>query len=362
MRIALERIRRGRSERSLIMVGLRGVGKTVLLNRMMRDAEVAGFSVTSFEVPENKSFLSLLAPKLRAVLTRLSRVEAAKELALRALGGLESLSRRLRIKYSEFEFGLDIEPESHLADSGDLDTDLPELFVAVGEAARAAKTAVVIAVDEMQHISTAELGALIMALHRCSQQSLPITLVGAGLPQLRGQLGDAKSYAERLFRFPMIGPLDASQARRAIVAPIQSEGAKIAPDAMDEIFRQTHGYPYFLQEWGKQSWETAPDSPIALSDVQVATGEAIAVLDESFFRVRYDRCTPQQREYMRAMAALGSGPYRSGDVAKQLGRRTEQFSQVRSDLIKKGMIWSPGHGDLEFTVPLFDEFMRRMMP
>jgi hypothetical protein len=203
---------------------------------------------------------------------------------------------------------------------------------------------------------------LITSLHRTAQRNLPVVLVGAGLPQLRGKMGRAKSYAERLFDFPEIGALSAQAARTAIVKPANDRGVKVNNDAFEHILQQTHGYPYFLQEWGKHSWDAAPRSPITLEDVRMGTTTAIAALDESFFRVRFDRLTPVEKKYLRAMAEIGTGPHRSGDIAAQLGRKVTALGPTRNQLISKGMVYSPGHGDTAFTVPLFDEFMRRIMP
>lgn len=214
----------------------------------------------------------------------------------------------------------------------------------------------------MQYIKEDEFGALIAALHRCNQQSFPLTVVGAGLPQLLARAGNAKSYAERLFDFPMIGALDDSAASDAITKPAAAEGVAFSSDAVVRIIDQTKGYPYFLQEWGKHSWDAADRSPISLGDVEGATDTAIAALDESFFRVRLDRLTPAEKRYMRAMAELGPGPHRSGDIADKLGQKVTSLGPVRNNLMAKGMLWSPSHGDTAFTVPLFDEFMRRIMP
>jgi hypothetical protein len=217
-------------------------------------------------------------------------------------------------------------------------------------------------VDELQYVEETQLAALITALHRAAQRRLPIVLIGAGLPQLRGQMGLAKSYAERLFDFPEIGPLNEADARIAIAKPALDEGVVINEDALRSIVRKTQGYPYFLQEWGKHAWDVALDSPIELTDVEAASREAIAALDESFFRVRFDRLTPMEKKYLRAMADLGPGPHRSGDIAEKLNRNVTSLGPTRAQLISKGMIWSPGHGDTAFTVPLFDGFMRRIMP
>jgi hypothetical protein len=362
VRVAIARIRRGSSAKSVLMVGLRGVGKTVLLDRMRKDAEEAGAYTLRIEAPENRSLPALLAPELRKILLRLSRVEAAKNLAQRGLRALAGFAKVLKFKYSDIEVGLDLEPEPGLADNGDLEADLTALLEEVGLAARSAKTAAVVFIDELQYLDRDQFAALISALHRCAQSSLPLTVVGAGLPQLRGLAGNAKSYAERLFDFPPIGALAPPEAELAIVKPARDEGVEFTPEALAEIIAATRGYPYFLQEWGKHAWDVAPRSPITLSDVKAASIEAIAALDESFFRVRFDRLTPSEKKYLRAMAELGPGPHRSGDIAQMSGKSVNSLGPVRQALITKGMIWSPSHGDTAFTVPLFDEFMKRIMP
>ena len=344
------------------MVGLRGVGKTVLLDRILMDAECSGISTLRIEAPENRSLPSALAPQLRLALLRLSNREAAKDLARRALRGLAGFAKALKVKYQDIEVGLDFEPEPGLADNGDLESDMQDLFEAVGAAARADGTCVVMFVDEIQYIKEDELAALITALHRTSQRQMPVVMVGAGLPQVRGRLGSAKSYAERLFDFPEIGALSTEDARLAIAKPAQMEGVEIEADALDAIVSRTQCYPYFLQEWGKHVWDVADHSPITLANVEVASKQAEAALDESFFLVRFDRLTPTEKTYLRAMAHLGPGPHRSGDIASVISRPVSSLAPTRSQLIGKGMIWSPSHGDTAFTVPMFDEFMRRIMP
>lgn len=362
VRIALERVRRGLPTKSIIMVGLRGVGKTVLLDRLRDDAEVSGLQTLRVEAPESRSLPAILAPQLRLALIRLSRNAQAKELATRALRGLAGFARALKIKYQDIEVGLDLDPEPGLADNGDLEHDLQALLEAVGAAARKAGTALVLFVDELQYVPEEQLAALITALHRCAQGKLPVVLVGAGLPQLRGQMGRAKSYAERLFDFPEIGPLADESAMAAIEKPAREQGVAIDADALDLIVRQTRGYPYFLQEWGKHAWDVADASPITRADVELGSIAAVAALDESFFRVRFDRLTPAEKRYLRAMAELGSGPHRSGDIAEILRKKVTSLGPTRNQLISKGMVWSPSHGDTAFTVPLFDEFMHRIMP
>jgi hypothetical protein len=329
---------------------------------MRLDAEESGAYTLRMEAPESRSLPALLAPQLRQVLLRLSRVQAAKDLARRGLRALAGFAKALKIKYSDIEVGLDFDPEPGLADNGDLEADLTALLEEVGLAARSAQTAVVLFLDELQYLDKDQFAALISALHRCAQSQLPLTVVGAGLPQLRGLAGNAKSYAERLFDYPTIGALAPPEAELAIVKPAKNEGVDFNPEAVAEIVSATRGYPYFLQEWGKHSWDVANHSPITLADVSAASVEAIAALDESFFRVRFDRLTPAEKKYLRAMAELGPGPHRSGDIALTLSKTVNSLGPLRQSLITKGMIWSPSHGDTTFTVPLFDEFMKRIMP
>jgi hypothetical protein len=362
VRIAIERTRRGLPAKSVLMVGLRGVGKTVLLDRMRDDAEASGIHTVRIEAPENRSLPALLAPELRQALLRLSRNDRSRDLARRALRALAGFAQSLKVKYQDIEVGIDLDPEPGLADNGDLQHDLQALLETIGAAAAAAETALVLFLDELQYVPEEELGALITALHRAAQRKLPIVMVGAGLPQLRGQMGLAKSYAERMFDFPEIGPLEPDDAREAIAKPVEDAGASITSEALDAIVLATECYPYFLQEWGKHSWDVADASPIVDEDVHAASVEAVADLDRSFFRVRFDRLTPVERRYLRAMAELGPGSHRSGDVAAKLGRPVTALAPTRSQLIAKGMIWSPSHGDTAFTVPLFDQFMRRIMP
>lgn len=362
VRICIERLRRGNSSKSVLMVGLRGVGKTVLLDQMRNDAEASGVHTIRIEAPESRSLPALLAPQLRLALLRLSRVEKAQIVAQRALRGLAGFAKALKVKFHDIEVGFDFEPEPGFADNGDLELDLSALLEEIGRAAKQAETALVIFVDELQYVNEPELAALISALHRTNQQKLPICVVGAGLPQLRGRAGNAKSYAERLFDYPEIGPLSGAAALQALIKPAKANGVEFTTEAVEKIISYTKGYPYFLQEWGKHAWDVAVVSPITETDVDIASKQALAALDESFFRVRFDRLTPTQKSYLRAMAELGPGPHRSGDIADKLKRKVTALAPLRNELIGKGMIWSPNHGDTAFTVPLFDEFMKRIMP
>jgi len=360
--IAMARIKIGNPAKSVLMVGLRGVGKTVLLDKIRQDADASGMQTIRMEAPEERSLPSLLAPPLRLALLKLSRVEHAKAVAEKGLKALAGFAKALKVKFEDIEVGLDFDPEPGLADNGDLEEDLTALLEQVGNAAKSADTGLVLFIDELQYVSEDQFAALITALHRCAQATLPLAMVGAGLPQLRALAGKAKSYAERLFDYPTIGPLSDEDAALAITKPARDQGVEFTDAAVAAIVAKTHGYPYFLQEWGKHSWDVAQQSPITEEDVLAASAQAIAALDESFFRVRFDRLTPAEKVYLRAMAELGAGPHRSGDIAEVMGRASSSLGPVRSSLIAKGMVWSPTFGDTAFTVPLFDEFMKRIIP
>ena len=361
-RVLFGRVLAKRPEKSLLLTGLRGVGKTVLLNEIERMALAAGYRCILVEAHEGKSLSVLLAPHLRRLLFDLDRIAGAGDKARRGLAVLKSFIGAIKIKVGEVDIGLDIEPEPGAADSGDLEIDLPSLFVAVAEAAQERGVAVAILIDEIQYFCATELSALIMALHKMQQRQLPLVLIAAGLPILPGLAGESKSYAERLFNFPVVGPLPEADAIKALQDPVRQVGESFEPAALQEIFRLTQGYPYFLQEWGYQAWNHALASPISLQVVQQSSALVSQRLDENFFRVRFDRLTPREKTFLRAMAELGAGPYRTGDVADTLRVKITTLGPVRASLIKKGMVYSPSHGDLAFTVPLFDRFMRRAMP
>jgi hypothetical protein len=362
VRICIERLRIGNSAKSLILVGLRGVGKTVLLDRMRSDAEGTGIQTLRIEAPENKSLPAMLAPELRKALLRMSTIASAKEVSQRALRALAGFAKGLKLKFADIEVGFDYEPEPGLADNGELESDLTALLVQTGEAAKAAGTVMVMFIDELQYVKESQFAALIAALHRCAHLRLPITLVGAGLPQLLALAGEAKSYSERLFEYPQVDKLNTSAAMDALRKPAQQLGVNYTDDAALAIVEKTQGYPYFLQEWGKHTWDVATTSPITLDVVKTATQLTIAGLDESFFKVRLERTTPSERRYLRAMADLGPGPHRSGDIANQLLKTVSTQAPVRSSLIRKGIVWSPTHGDTAFTVPLFHEYLLRTVP
>lgn len=358
--IALRRVIQGRSSQSQLLLGLRGVGKTVLLNKIEQLAESAGYITSFIEAPEERPLPDLLYPKLQQTLRRLSVFENARGYAVTAMRGLKSFASAFKVEVGDVSIAY--EPDVGVADSGDIETDLPELFLLVGNAAQAAGKGWALLIDEVQYLSPKDLSALIVAMHRISQRGLPIIFFGAGLPQLAAMAGDAKSYAERLFSYPAVGALNNEAATHAIRQPVTEEGETIEDAAIEEIVRQTRGYPYFLQEWGFQSWNHAPGPCISTNDVASATAVALRRLDEGFFNVRLERLTVRERDYVHAMASLGSGPYRSTDVANQLGDSTQNLAPIRARIIGKGMIYSPAYGDIAFTVPMFDDFLRRKYP
>ncbi len=361
-RVLLGRVRQKKPEKSMLLTGLRGVGKTVLLNEIERLAKTQEYRTVFIEAHENKPLGPLVAPYLRTVLFDLDRAAGAGDKVRRGLAVLRSFVGALKVEVGDITIGLDIDPEKGSADSGDLELDLPNLFVAVAEAAEERKSAVAVLIDEIQYFDQKELGALIMAMHKVQQRQLPLVLFGAGLPILPALAGNSKSYAERLFSFPDIGALSESDAATALREPAQAAGVGFDVAALAEVFRLTKGYPYFLQEWGYQSWNLAPASPITLAIVEDATAKVIPRLDQNFFRVRFDRLTPSEKNFLRAIAELGPGSHRTGDIADALNVNISSMGPVRAKLIKKGMIYSPAHGDMAFTVPLFDEFMIRAMP
>jgi hypothetical protein len=355
--IALQRVLGGRHEKSQILLGLRGTGKTVLLNAIEELAEKHHHLTSFIEAPDDKRLAELLYPKLHQTLRKLSAIAAAKTAAHAALRALRSFASAFKIKVGDISIAVD--PEAGTADSGVLEFDLSELFVRIGTAARAGGCAWTLFIDEVQYLAADDLSALIVAIHKVSQKRLPVMFFGAGLPQIAALTGEAKSYAERLFNYPPIGALDKASAFAAIREPINAEGETISSPALELIFRETRGYPYFLQEWGYQAWNLAPKSPIGSKDVERASRSALTRLDEGFFKVRFERLTPKERDYVIAMAQLGDGPYRSSDVAAQLGESVQSLGPCRSSVITKGMIYSPAHGDIDFTVPMFADFLIR---
>ncbi len=346
----------------MLLNGLRGVGKTVLLNEVREMARREGYQTLAIEAHEDKALRALMAAQLRPLIFELDRMAGAGQLAKRALGVLRSFISAITVEFKEVSIGLDIEPLRGAADSGDIEVDLPNLVCAVGEAARERQTAVALFIDEVQYFNRRELGALIMAMHKVQQQLLPIVLLGAGLPILPALAGESKSYAERLFDFPVIGALSQDDSHRALQDPAIKAGARFEPQALTDIFALTNGYPYFIQEWGYQCWKHAPTQVITPEVVLTATSHVAKRLDANFFRVRFDRLTRGEKRFMRVMADLGPESQRLSAIAGKLARQASSLSPTRAKLITKGMIYSPAHGDIAFTVPLFDEFMLRAMP
>ena len=340
-----------------MLLGLRGTGKTVLLNEIGRNAEQEGLLVSKVESPEGESLARLIYPEMRKVMRSLSGTQAAKQIAARGLKGLRNFASIFKIEMSGIE--IDVEPEPGLADAGDLQYDLPDLFTLIGKAAQAAERGWLILIDEVQYLSDADLSALIVSLHRMSQEGLPVLLVGAGLPQVARLAGEAKSYAERLFQYPAVGPLDPTSARQAIEKPIVDEGASITTEALQVIIERTRGYPFFLQEWASVIWNNAEGPDITFDDADKSYVETLASLDDGFFKVRIDRLTKAEIQFVKAMAQLGDGPYAMADVARNMKRTQKSLGPTRASIISKGMIYSTDHGYLDFTVPLFAEFMRR---
>jgi len=335
--IDMERALAGRPTKGMILLGLRGVGKTVLLNRLLGIAAALGFQAAKIEAPEGGALPELLAPELRRILYALDLKVGAGQKLRQAVTVLRSFAAVFKVTVGELEFG--IQPAAGLADTGRLQQDLPDLLIAVAEAAAERRGAIEIA-----------------------QRNLPLLFIGAGLPQIAALAGNAKSYAERLFNYPQVDQLPPDAARAALVKPAEGEGVTFEEAAVDEILRATEGYPYFIQEWGSQVWDAAPGTPITRKDVADATPGVIAHLDANFFRVRFDRLTALQQKYLRAMAELGPGPHKTGEIATALGVEAASVATVRQQLINKGMVWSQRHGETAFTVPMFDAFMRRQMP
>jgi hypothetical protein len=346
----------------MLMTGLRGVGKTVLLIEIGKLGKSAGGKAIAIEAHEDMPLGPLLVPHLKTALYELDVIAGAGNKVKRGLAVLRSFIGALKVEAGDVTFGLDIEPARGSADSGNLQVDLPNLFAAVGEAAQERKCFLLMLIDELQYLSKEELGALIMAMHKVQQLQLPVALVGAGLPTLPGLAGDAKSYAERLFEYPVVGALSPEDSAKALRDPARAEGADFQAKALAEIVKQTRGYPYFLQVWGYECWNAAARSPITLKVAHATTPAILRRLDEGFFRVRFERLSPGEKTFLRAIAELGDGAHPIGKVAALRNTDVRALSTIRSRLIKSGMIYSPAHGEIAFTVPMFDQFMKRAIP
>lgn len=351
------RLLRGRSGRPMMLLGLRGTGKTVLLNEIGRQVAQHDFIVTKIESPEHESLAELLYPPMQKALRAFSTVHSAKALAKEGLTILQRFASIFRIDVAGIEISTSV-PDG-VADTGNLEVDLPDLFATLGKVAQAAGKGWLLLIDEVQYLNSKDLSALLVALHHINQLELPIMFIGAGLPLLAKQTGDAKSYAERLIQFCDMGPLSNEEIYEAIVQPIYEEKVCIEPEAVHWMAQGTHGYPFFLQEWAYCAWNIADGNTITLNDVKVAYSETLHALDKGFFKVRLNRLTPQEIEFVQTMASLGQGPYKVGAIAKAMHKNTLSIGPVRTRITQKGMIYSPQHGYVAFTVPLFDEFIRR---
>jgi len=361
--VLLSRLARGRSEQSMIITGLRGVGKTVLLNRFVQIASAAGWEVVELEASkhDDSHFRQTMFSQLKAALLRLSPRARWTDRGKRAAEVLSAFALSVD-QQGTWSVSWDVEPAEGYADHGDLGMDLTDVLVAIGEAAQESGKGLVVLIDEVQFLATSQLEALIQSIHKTVQRNLPVTFVGAGLPQIAELAGDAKSYAERLFKFPRIDSLEGAEARTALTEPARSEDTVFDEDAVDLAIEITRGYPYFIQELGYQVWTVAADNRITKDDVEIAREAYEAKLDSSFFRVRLDRATPLQTAYMRAMAELGPEPQKAADVARLIGRDSTQVGPTRAELIEMGLLYTPEHGYAAFTVPDFDKFMLRAVP
>ena len=359
--IAIQRANLNKPNQSQMLLGLRGVGKTVLLNKIEEIALNNGHLTIFIEAPEQRPLAVLITPKIAQILRKLSFNEDVKGKVHSALKAVKSFIGSVKLEYAGVAISVD--PEPGVADSGDFEADFSELMVIIGETAKAAGKPITILIDEVQYLSEKDLAALIVALHKINQKNLPVLFFGAGLPQVAALSGEAKSYSERLFHYPPVGPLGGDAAMLALKHPIENEDASIQEEALNYILRKTQGYPYFLQEWGFQVWNICETGEITLSDAEEATEKAEQRLDDSFFNARFSRLTPKERQYVIAMANLGSGPlYKSSDVADMLSQPLNSLGPCRSKIIHKGMIYSPSHGDIAFTVPLFNEYLNRCHP
>lgn len=354
--ILLKRVKAGNPQRSLMLYGLRGVGKTVLLNKFSNIAEAEEYIVEQIEMSENDDFKKVIANYFRKVLLKVNKIENAKAMLKRALGVLKAFSVSLP---DGPEIKIDVDAITGEGDSGDFETDLTDLFSNIGQAAREENKCICILIDETQYLKEKDMAALIASCHKVSQKELPIVVICAGLPSIAALSGDAKSYAERLFEFIPITYLENPEDRKAIIEPARSLDVEYEEDAIVESLKISKGYPYFIQEIGKHTWDVAEASPITKDNVVNAKAATLKQLDNSFFKVRLDRATGAEKKFMYAMSALGQGPYLMSDVARKIGNKQSSISPIRATLIGKGFIYTPEFGKIEFTVPLFDDFLRR---
>lgn len=366
--VVLERVARGRPERSLVLTGLRGVGKTVLLGELRSMAVRRGWGAGKIEARPDAGLRRPLSAALHRAVRDLAVRHRAPDRVEQVLGVLKAFALRASPSDSKlrdrWQPGIDVPPTQGRADSGDIEIDLVELFTDVAELAQDVGTGVALLIDEMQDVMADDISALCAACHEMSQSGAPFVVVGAGLPHLPAVLSASKSYSERLFRYVRIDRLDRADADQAVVAPVSREDASITDEALDALFDAAGGYPYFIQAYGKAAWDAAPSDPITAEDVGVAAPEAEAELAVGFFGSRYERATPAEREYLRAMAELTKGKSDEGaataDIASHLTRKPSSLSPARDSLIKKGLIYSAERGRIAFTVPHFGRYLLNM--
>lgn len=356
-RVLIGRLKAGRSVQSLLLNGLRGVGKTVVLNEIRDMSRKQGILPIKIEINEDETLAEQLVPLLKDTFFDLDRLAKAKDKIKKGIVALRNFMGTLKLRYGDF--GIDIEPIPGLADSGSLQHDLIALFRCVGEAAAEQSNAVLLLIDEIQCLPGKDLRALIMMAHEMQQERLPVAIVGAGLPILPGLVGNVKTYAERLFLFPTVDALSEEDAKRAIGVPLSAGGVAIDDRALRLVAQESRGYPYFIQEWGYQLWNRAAGKPIQSKDVSALAEKVEARLDANFFRVRIERLTPGERDFLKNMGKVGGPNVRIGELAKAMRVKVTALGPRRTSLIRKGMIYSPAYGEIAFTVPMFAEFLRR---
>lgn len=345
--------------RSFMLFGLRGVGKTVLLLETAKAAKDDGHLISMIETQDGLGLAQMICPLIHETLKSLSAAEYAKDLLARGFQALKNFAANFKVKMEDIEVSFEPSLGKDLANSGDLQSDLPELFTLIGAAAKKQNKVWVLFIDEVQGLSKEDMTALLVSLHRVAQESLPVVFVGAGLPNVMRLAGAAKSYSERLFDWMPIGPLATLAAKRAIQKPLEKYGKSITEDALHYMVEKTQGYPFFLQTWAYCAWNESDESEITLEDVTSSYAMALEMLDRGFFSLRLSSVSDKDYEYVRAMASLGKGPYAVSEVSKVLGRSTTSVSRLRESLLKKGFIYSPKRGYLEFSVPMFAEYLAR---
>ncbi|GLZ86696.1 ATPase [Metapseudomonas resinovorans] len=359
VRVALERLRMGKPAKGVIAVGLRGMGKTTLLNQLQDDAELSKVFTVYVESRESTHLPALLIPGLQAFLLKLERIASAKECASRGLRGLAGFVKTLDGPSGGIAFIGDYQPEPGLADNGNLEADLTDLLVQVGTAASLGEVPLVMLIDDLHRFDDHQLGALIAAMHRTAQRVLPIVLIGAGYPSLRGKAGNLKPYAERLFEFPVLGPLEPQLARTAFLKPAHDNGVIVDESVVDLVLDLTKGYPFFIQQWGKSIWDAATGNHFTAEVVRIATPRAIAELDQRFFTADMAQTSLAEKHYLRAMATLGTPPHHAREIARVLGMSCEAAKPLRRSLICQGVLWGPNDDETSFTAPMFDQFIYR---